>query len=383
MPARLGKRLEDAGRRLLMRSVAWLLRRRRAPGPPDWGARPHRVLLLRYDGIGDMILSTGLLRAVATSHPQLTVDVLASSANAPVLRQDPHVGTVVIFDKKRPWRYPVTIYRLRRARYDAVVDRLPTAPSLIAILLMLASGARHRVGVSGLGNESYFTLLVPPPSPGRDHIIEHFAALAAAFGLDPQATDFRPRIYLSPKEHVRAAAVWRAHSRGEADRRLLVNVSAAVARRHWPDDSFVGVIRHLVAKDPRTNVIVIGAPNEVERVTQIADAAGVPAMRTPTIRNAFALVATADFVLTPDTSIGHAASAFSRPAVVLYPRGNATRWGLHGAPGYEISSPEDFLSSLSVESVVKALDRLLAVYGEIPPRALARKPERETRLPAS
>jgi ADP-heptose:LPS heptosyltransferase len=365
MARRLGKRLEDAGRRLLMRIVASLLRRRGAnPPPPDWGARPYRVLLLRYDGIGDMILSTGLLRVIATSHPWLTVDVLASSINAPVLRNDPHVGTVLNFDKKKSWRYPFALYRLRRAHYDAVVDRLPTAPSLIAILLMLASRARHRVGVSGLGNEAYFTVLVPPPRPGADHIVEHLAALAAAFGVDPQVADFRPRIYLDAGELARATAVWPAPADGAASRRLLVNVSAAIARRRWPDDHFVRVIRHLVSNDPRLAVIVIGAPNEVERVARIAGAAGVPPVRTPTIRDAFALVATADFVFTPDTSIGHAAAAFSKPAVVLYPRGNATRWGLYRGPGYEISSPEVALSSLSVQPVVDALDRLLVEYAE-------------------
>jgi ADP-heptose:LPS heptosyltransferase len=368
MGARLGKRLEDAGRRLLMRTVAWLLRRQGGGPRPDWGSRPHRVLLLRYDGIGDMILSTGPIRAIATSHPGITVDVLASSANAPVLRGDPHVGTVIIFDKKKPWRYPLAIYRLRRARYDAVLDRLPIAPSLNAILLMLASGARHRIGVSGLGNEAYFSVLVPPSPAGADHIVDHLAALAGAFGVDPRAADFRPAIYLSSGEHAQAAAVWQSHSRGTG-RRLLVNVSAAVARRRWPDDRFVTAIRHVVSTDARMTVIVIGGPNEVERVAEIAAAAGVPPVRTATIRDAFGLVATADLVLTPDTSIGHAAVAFSKPAIVLYPRGNATRWGLYRAPGYELSSPEAALSSLPVEPVLEALDRLLAESDQVHRRA--------------
>jgi ADP-heptose:LPS heptosyltransferase len=368
MASRLGKQLEDAGRRLLMRAVAWLLRRGGGSPPPDWGSRPHRVLLLRYDGIGDMILSTGLIRTVATSHPGITVDVLASSANAPVLRDNPHVRTVVIFDKKKPWRYPLAIYRLRRARYDAVLDRLPIAPSLNAILLMLASGARHRIGVSGLGNEAYFSVLVPPSPPGADHIVDHLAALAGAFGADPQAADFRPAIYLSPGEQAQAVAVWQARSRGTG-RRLLVNVSAAVSRRRWPDDRFVSAIRHGISKDPRMTVIVIGAPNEAERVAEIAGAADVPAVRTVTIRDAFALVATADLVLTPDTSIGHAAAAFSKPAIVLYPRGNATRWGLYRAPGYELSSPDGALSSLPLEPVLEALDQLLAEGAQVRRRA--------------
>jgi ADP-heptose:LPS heptosyltransferase len=44
------------------------------------------VLFLRHDRIGDMIVSTGALRAIAAAHPNLALDVLASPGNAPVLR---------------------------------------------------------------------------------------------------------------------------------------------------------------------------------------------------------------------------------------------------------------------------------------------------------
>jgi len=358
--ARRGKQLEDAGRGLLLRVIAWLLRRSRARQAPDWGARPHRVLLLRYDGIGDMILSTGLLRAIATSHPKLTVDVLASSANAPVLRDDPHVSRILVFDKKKPWRYPATLYRLRRARYDVVVDRLPTAPSVNATLLMLASGARHRVGVSGLGNEACFTILVPP-SPRAEHMVERLAALAAAFGVDPRTADFRPRLYLSESELTQATAVWRSLGDGGGGRRMLVNVSAAMAHRRWPDERFVTAIRHLTSRDLRLAIMVISPPDELERAERIARTAGVPVC-TPRLREAFALVAAADLVFTPNTSIAHAAAALARPAVVLHPSGNARLWGLYRAPGVEVSSP-GALSALPVGPVVEALDRLLAEYG--------------------
>ena len=66
-------------------------------------------------------------------------------------------------------------------------------------------------------------------------------------------------------------------------------------------------------------------------------------MKTPSIRDAFALVATADFVFTPDTSIAHAASAFRKPSVVLFVRGKAERWGLYGTPGANVEHTEGTL----------------------------------------
>ncbi|MEW6268940.1 MAG: glycosyltransferase family 9 protein, partial [Thermodesulfobacteriota bacterium] len=83
---------------------------------------------------------------------------------------------------------------------------------------------------------------------------------------------------------------------------------------------------------------------------------------TPTIRDALALLAAADLVFTPDTSIGHGASAFRKPAVVMFLDGKPPLWGLYGAPGVNLASPDQSLASLELEPVLAALDELLAEH---------------------
>jgi ADP-heptose:LPS heptosyltransferase len=338
---------------------------------PDWGARPHRVLFLRHDRIGDMILSTGLLRMIARSHATIKLDVLASPANAPVLREDRHVNSVIVFDRTKPWRYLAAVRRLRSARYDAVIDCMPTAPSLTTLLLILASGARHRIGVAGRGNDPAFTLTVRPLR-GAIHIVDHLAALAAPFGVDPRTADFSPHIYLTDVERTRADATWRARATHGGGRRLLLNVSVGRSFRRWPDDRFAAVVRHALERDPTMTVLVIGAPDEIERAAAIAGEAGVHVAPTPALRDALALVATADLMVTPDTGLAHAASGFGRPALVMYVDGTAARWGLYRSSGYQLSSPDGSLASLPLGPVLDALDRLLAVRSQPQPRATAR-----------
>jgi ADP-heptose:LPS heptosyltransferase len=356
------KRLEKAWRSFAIRLIGRLMGEGERGGPPDWDARPHRVLFLRHDRIGDMILSTGVLRAIAASHPNITLDVLTSPANAPVLSAEPHVASVVVFEKGKPWKYPAFARQLRRARYDAVIDCMVTAPSLTTLLLMLASGARHRIGVEGRGNDFSVTLPVAP-LPSATHLVEHLASLATAFGVDPYATDWQPSVTLTDVERATADRVWRSAGGAPGGPRLLVNVSAGKTFRHWPDDRFIAVLRHARARVPGINVLVIGSPAEWERATRIAREADARAERTPGIRNALALVATADLVFTPDTSIGHAASAFRKPAVVMHIRGTLPRWGLYGTRGHSLSSPDTSLASLPLEPVLAALDDLLQTAG--------------------
>ena len=84
---------------------------------------------------------------------------------------------------------------------------------------------------------------------------------------------------------------------------------------------------------------------------------------TPSLKDAFPLVATADFVFTPDTAIGHAASAFRRPAVAMYLPMVPRQWGLHPEFGENVESSENTLLSLDIPPVLAAIDRVLARRG--------------------
>ena len=372
MAVRSLKSLERAWRRVWIAVLTRLLaqpRRGGRPWPPGRDGRPYRVLFLRPDRIGDMIVSTGLLRAIARAHPAIRLDVLASPANAPVVRRDPHVAEVLTVDVRRPWRSIGLVPRLRAARYDAVVDCMPTAPSVTTLLLMLAVGARDRVGVAGRGNDAALTIAVPPRREAG-HIIDHLASLAAAFDVDVEATDFSPALTLAPEELARADARWGARPAGGRPLRLLVNVSAGKAARRWPDASFVEVLRGVRTRYPDARVVLIGAPGERERAAAIADAAGVEPATTDALREALALVAAADVVLTPDTGLAHAACAFRKPTVDLLLRGRAHGWGLYRTPGHSIESPGDTLASLPAAPVLAALVQLLrSLEPVVEPRA--------------
>ena len=352
--APLTKRLERRLRALAIDALCALMPRNDRPAP-DWSSGPHRVLYLRHDRIGDMIVATGLIREIAKSHRELTLDVLASTANAAVLAKDPHVGRVLRYDRSRPLSWIRLVREMRRERYDAVIDCMVFAPSLTTLLLMLASGARHRIGIGGRANAAAFTIPVPERS-GVDHHIDHAAALGSAFGLDPATTDWRPEIALDDDERSRADAVWRAHGRG---RRILVNVSAGKAFRRWPTERYVRTVRHILKREPDATVLVIGSPEEASRVTAIARDAGATYVPTGSLRDALALVATSDFVFTPDTSIGHAASAFRKPAVIMFIARMAPIWGPYGIPGRALSSPDKTLAPLPLEQVLTAIDELL------------------------
>ena len=344
------KQLERAWKRIVFRALGALLPGHRASRSPQWHDRPHRVLYLRYDRIGDMIMATPLIRAIARSHPTIQLDVLASPSNAVVLTGNPHVRRVMIFDRKRLSSFVRTARMLRRERYDAVIDGMVLQPSLTMLMLMLATGARYRIGIGGRANDFIYTLPVPPAASDAHQILQS-AATAAPFGVNVERTDWRPELFVDAEERARAEEAWRINGDGEP--RILVNIAAGEARRRWPADRVVAAIRAAREVAARGTVLVMAPPAELEEAERIARDAGARAI-VPGLRDAFALVATADVIFTPDTSIAHAASAFNKPAVVMLIGGSAI-FEPYETPGQFVYSPGPTLESLDARPVIDAL----------------------------
>jgi len=221
------------------------------------------------------------------------------------------------------------------------------------LLLMLASGARHRIGIGGRINEYALTVRVPEAESPTHHV-DHSAVLLRAFGVEPNEVDWRPTIYFSDEELSAAERIWSTSAR-----RLLVNISAGRSDRRWPDDRYISLIHHLQAHATDLEIVLVSSPAENARGDNIAKLGGVRRAPTPKLRDALALVATSDLVVTPDTSIAHAASACNKPAVILFEKGLELLWGTFLIPGRNVVNNEKTLATLPLEPVIEAVDDLI------------------------
>ncbi|HXT48056.1 MAG TPA: glycosyltransferase family 9 protein, partial [Gemmatimonadaceae bacterium] len=136
------------------------------------------------------------------------------------------------------------------------------------------------------------------------------------------------------------------------------------AERRWPHDRWIALLEYLRARRPLATIAVIGMANEWNAVQDVARSAGASAVPAPRLRDALALVASANHVITSNTSITHAASAFRIPTVLLLERGH-DQWGPWDTPA-EIaywSGPD--VRSLDVPTAIAALDRFLISHPAI------------------
>ena len=347
------------------------------PGPDDTALptatnSDYRVLFIRYERIGDMIMATSLIRNIAESLPGGKIDVLATPTTAPVLEGNPYVGNVLMLERKSMQSYMQLMKRLRRERYTVMVDgRINNPPIFTSTpLLMCVGQARFRVGARGDRKPRIYNVSVPEWDR-VNHYIEGSKQLAVPFGVNPESVDWQPEIFLSAEERVRAEERWNqarslVATEGAAPqgitKSLLVNLSASEPKRRWPDGKFIATLRSARDRAPNMPIIVMGLPSEWESVQKVASAVRALPVETPLLRDAFALVGTADLVFTPDTSISHAASAFRKPSLVLLKREHKP-YAPWNTPGEIIAWNEAEIHQMPHERVAKALNKLLADFG--------------------
>jgi ADP-heptose:LPS heptosyltransferase len=329
---------------------------------PDWKARPYRVLFIRDDGIGDLIVTIEILRAIAESSPTITLDLLCSPANAPIGRSLPFVNEVIVHKRESLFKAIPTWRKLRRNKYDVVIDGRAAIRNVNkqTTTLILATGAPWRIGITGRTNDRIYSVPIPPQDPV--HWVDNFVSLASPFGVTPESRDWRARLPLSADDRADAERRWAELGGSDARPRVIVNPYSAGAERRWPPERFVPVLARLRDRLPRAAIAIPTMPGGDPVAERLASAIGAQAPAL-TLSQVTAFTATADLVVSPDTAITVIASAFRVPVLALM-RKNTQQWVPYKVEGAVAYSDDPLsLAGLAPERVVQTLDSVIDELG--------------------
>ena len=327
---------------------------------PDWRARPYRILFIRDDGIGDLMVTMELLRAIAETSPTITLDILASPQNAGFARTLPFVNEVIVHKRAFLLKAWPTWRRLRRNRYDVVVDGRVAIANVNkqTLCLMLSTRAPWRIGRAGRRNDRVYS--VPIEMPRIEHWVDAIVALGGPFGITPESRDWRAKLPLSNGDRAAADARWNGVRAGRP--RVLINLYSASADRQWPLERFGPVIRAVRDRLPQAVIVIPTMPGGDAAADRLAKEGGAVAMPL-SLAEVTAVTATADLVISPDTAITVIASAFHVPVLALMRR-DTGHWVPYRNRGrVAFSDDPRSLQGLPPERVIAVLDDIIADMG--------------------
>jgi heptosyltransferase-2 len=233
---------------------------------PDFGSGEgiRKVLFIRVDRIGDLVLSTPALRALKQASPNSHLVVLASPSNQSLLLHNPYVDGVVVYDEKRRLGEKIGIIRqLRTYGFDLAIDPYPDYELRTAVIAFL-SGARKRVGYASYGREVFFNVEAPKIKADK-HFVDLTSGILNPLGI--AARDKAPEIFLGDGE--REWARTRLKKKGARGKPLVgIHPGGYYESQRWPPENFADLIGQL-QKDGRLDLIIFGGPGEEDLIRKI------------------------------------------------------------------------------------------------------------------
>lgn len=280
------------------------------------------VLVVRPDGIGDLVLSLPVASQLRRVMPDAHIGFLASPVTAPVLDRHPEVDYVRTITFQAPLRDLVLAFSggIDAAVFLKPFRRLMWAAFLARVPIRVATGYRW---YSLLANRRVYE----HRSDFSKHESEYNVGMLRGLGVELHEID-RPSLVVTDAERNRGEHHWERLP----SPRVIIH-PGGFSTRHWRSVYY----RDLAVELVRRGYGVVFTGSEAERVDFERDAfAGAPVsygirslMGKLSIRELMAVIATAQVVVSGSTGPAHLAAALGVPTVSLFdPRRNhlPVRW---------------------------------------------------------
>jgi lipopolysaccharide heptosyltransferase II len=274
---------------------------------------PNNILIVRFSSIGDILLTTPLVRAIRERHPDSRITFVVREDMADTIRHNKRIDEVVT------WRRGSSLGDLAwQLREQEWTHRLDLHCSLRSYRLRRMIGGRWR----GYSKHRFRRKMIIMSHGSMGGALAPVAEryFAAARDLDVTPDGGPPEFFSSPEGEARAAAILAQHQLGVDRPFIALAPGAAHFTKRWPEYHWIDMVQKIGAD---RDFIVLGGKAEETMAATIADAAKGSG-RAVSIAGRVshdvngALLRRAELLISGDTGLLHLASAVGTRVVGIY-----------------------------------------------------------------
>lgn len=257
-----------------------------------------KFLVIRFSSIGDIVLTTPVLRCLKNKYPDSEIHFLTKKSFGSVIASNPNVSKVISIEKE----VKEVATELKLEGYDFVIDLHKNIRSKQAKSLIKASSASF----SKLNWEKWLLTNLKINKMPDVHIVERYMETIKELGVenDKKGLDF----FIQPKNKINELPY---------SKYVALVIGAAHATKALTIDKMVEVVNSI-----DSNFVLIGGPGEKDKADEV--------IKKSTNKNLFNacggfnieqsayLLEKSQCVISPDTGMMHIASALSKPVISVW-----------------------------------------------------------------
>lgn len=272
----------------------------------------HKILVIQTAFLGDVIMSTPLIRALREIFDQAEIDLLTIPSTSIIFRECPHIDSVLHFDKRKLWRkigsFIQLVFKLRKRKYDLAVS---IQGSLTSSFLMWLGGISTRVGFA---RQKLVT--IPATHEKGLHIRERYISLVKPFS--DKKFDLQTEIFWSKNEQQKSQQIIQSYR--EQDRFLVGIAPGSVWNtKRWLKEYFAILLIQLELEN--IQVVLIGGGEDRELCGEIIEKSKAKALNLAgrlSILESAAVIQQLDLMITNDSAPLHIANAVKTDVIAFF-----------------------------------------------------------------
>ena len=272
------------------------------------------ILFLRYDGkIGDMVVNSLMFREIKKVYPNIKIGVVARGAAIDIIKDNPNVNKIYEYYKDRKKIKDLAL-KIKEEKYDLLID-FSEMLRVNQMMLINLCGARINIGLDRK-DWKLFDLSIESSKDFKwtEHITNRYLAYLIKLGLKKESIDISYDIYLKDEKKYETFFY-----KIKENKKLILNPYGASKHKSFNIETLENIITYLKDKDIAIILVYFGDKyKELEFLEKKYKSVYIP-KKIESILNTAILIKKSDYVISPDTSIVHIASAFNKKMITVYP----------------------------------------------------------------
>jgi len=299
------------------------------------------ILVIVYKGIGDVLLTTPLLRALKTALPDSRLYFLTRRPSRKVLEGNPRLAGVFYREDK-------PLAAIRAAGIDITFDYMRSTSSGFYALF---SGAKKRLAFKFSAGRLFHNIL-PEKKQGGGYTVFDRLELLEPLGIPPAGPEME--LAFKPENAARAGAFLAASGVKPGEFTVTLDITSPREHRRWAPENFAGLADRL-ASELGARVIFLWGPGELDYVKAAMAAASGKHLLCPDfdLLDLAALFKQSSLHCGTSSAPMHLAVSQGTPTFTLYaPQNSPQSWS---PPGPLHAWAQGELSALPLDSVWERL----------------------------
>ena len=311
-----------------------------------------KVLFLRQDRIGDLLVSTPVFRRFSDEFPEVETDILLSYRNIGASAGVKDYCDEILVYNKGLAEIKKLISKIRSKKYKLIIDLFDNASTTSSAIIKFGK-PEYSLGFDKENRRSYdFT--VPIPDKAGNHISKRISRLLLPFGIDMQERYLSP-VY--PFDMHLYKNVYPKMKANHGKQLFAINLSGSNRAKYWGTENYIKFINRILKLFSNLEPICFATKDYSEELEEIANKTGVrTAPFTSSLDEYAAMLSCCDLILTPDTAAVHFASAFKIPCIAMY---DISGLEIAGMPWTPVNIPHRTIEIKDKIENIKVIDVLV------------------------